>query len=170
MWEKHYTPPPPKPPHIWDTKSEQRNRGYKNEFPDFVSRNVGNSIKCEKNITPPNPPPFEIQKQNKGIEDIMDIDSNCPHLLFGETTSHLTSKWRVTFQYYYYYFFNVENSMKREMRKNCFYKKKNSTPPPPPNFFLHHFFFFLMLEIAWNVKKTWNFEKKILKILFFFNI
>ena len=26
------------------------------------------------------------------IEDIMDIDSNCPHLLFGETTSHLTSK------------------------------------------------------------------------------
>ena len=73
------------------------NRGYKNEFPDFFSRNVGNSIKCEKNITPPPPPPpnhptFEIQKQNKGIEDIMDIDSNCPHLLFGETTSHLTSK------------------------------------------------------------------------------
>ena len=29
---------------------------------------------------------------NKGIEDIMDIDSNCPYLLFGETTSHLTSK------------------------------------------------------------------------------
>ena len=25
-------------------------------FPDFFSRNVGNSIKCEKNITPPPPP------------------------------------------------------------------------------------------------------------------
>ena len=39
-------------------------------------------------------PTFEIQNQNKGIlvEDIMDIDSNCPYLLFGETTSHLTSK------------------------------------------------------------------------------
>ena len=23
MWEKHYTPPPPNHPHIWDTKSEQ---------------------------------------------------------------------------------------------------------------------------------------------------
>ena len=48
-------------------------------FPDFFSRNVGNSIKCEKNITPPPPqttPTFEIQNQNKGIEDIMDIDSN----------------------------------------------------------------------------------------------
>ena len=64
---------------------------------DFFSRNVGNSIKCEKNITRSPPPPqttptFEIQNQNKGIEDIMDIDSNCPSLLFGETTSHLTSK------------------------------------------------------------------------------
>ena len=63
----------------------------------FVSRNVGNSIKCEKNITPPaqTTPTFEIQNQNKGIEDIMDIDSNCPYLLFGETTSHLTSKLNV---------------------------------------------------------------------------
>ena len=65
----------------------------------------------------------------------MDIDSNCPYLLFGETTSHLTSKWRATFQY----LFNVENSIKREMRKNSL----------------------KMLEIAWNVKKTWNIEKKI---------
>ena len=67
-------------------------------FPDFVSRNVGNSIKCEKNITPPQTTPtFEIQNQNKGIEDIMDIASNCPYLLpvFGETTSHLTSKLNV---------------------------------------------------------------------------
>ena len=71
-------------------------------FPDLFSINVGNSIKCEKNITPPPPPQatptFEVQNQNKGIEDIMDIDSNCPSLLFGETTSHLTSKWG-TFQY-----------------------------------------------------------------------
>ena len=46
----------------------------------YFSRNVVNSIKCEKNITPPPPPPqttppFEIQNQNKRIEDIMDIDS-----------------------------------------------------------------------------------------------
>ena len=134
-------------------------------FPDFFSRNVGNSIKCEKNITPPPPqttPTFEIQNQNKGIEDIMDIYSNCPSLLFGETTSHLTSKWRGTFQYC----FNVENSIKREMRKNCFSKKKKkkkstSTPPPPPGIFFFDANFFLMLEIAWNMKKTWNIEKKI---------
>ena len=52
------------------------------------------------------------------------------------------------------------------MRKNCFSKK---TPPPPPIFFLHQiFYFFLMLEIAWNVKKAWNFEeKKFLKFYFF---
>ena len=57
-------------------------------------------------ITPPplpqTTPTFEIQNQNieiqnqnifKGIEDnYMDIDSNCPSLLFGETTSHLNSK------------------------------------------------------------------------------
>ena len=34
---------------------------------------------------------------------------------------------------------------------------KWETPPPPPNFFFYTNFFFLMLEIAWNVKKTWNF-------------
>ena len=82
------------------------------------SRNVVNSIKYEKNITPPTPqttPTFEIQNQNKGIEDILEIDSNCPYLLFGETTSQLTSKRRGTFKYI---FFNVENSIKREMRKN----------------------------------------------------
>ena len=69
-------------------------------------------------------PTFEIQNQNKGIEDIMDIDSNWPSLLFGETTSHLhlTSKWRGTFQY----LFNVENSIKREI------------------FFLHQIIIFLM--------------------------
>ena len=124
----------------------------------FFSINVGNSIKCEKNITPPPPPPptFEIQNQNEGIQDIMDIDSNYPHLLFGETTSHLTSKWRGTFQYF---FCNVENSIKREMRKNCFSKKK-SAPPPHGIFFFHQFFFFLML----HTPMTWctylqSFEK-----------
>ena len=133
-------------------------------FPDFFSRNVGNSIKCEKNIRPPPPqitPTFEIQNQNKGIEDIMGIDSNCPSLLFGETTSDLTSKWRGTFQY----FFNVENSIKCEMRKNCFIFFLN--PPPPDYFFYLHQIFFLMLEIAWNAKKLEILKQKILKILFF---
>ena len=89
-------------------------------FPDFFSRNVGNSIKCEKNITPPPPHIWDTKSEqgNRGY--------NCPSLLFGETTSHLTSKWRGTSQY-----------------------------------------FFLMLEIAWNAKKTWNIEKNNLKILFF---
>ena len=93
-------------------------------FPDIFFRNVANSIKCEKNITPPPPPPIEIQNQNKGIEDIMDIDSNCPYLLpvFGETTSHLTSKLNVmdgrtdgrTDRQGGSIIFNVENSIKRE--------------------------------------------------------
>ena len=69
-------------------------------FPEFIfSRNVGNSINARK-ILPPPPPQttptfdmFEIKNQNKGIEDnIGYIDSHCPYLLFGETTSHLTSK------------------------------------------------------------------------------
>ena len=124
-------------------------------FPDFFSRNVGNSIKCEKNITPPPPqttPTFEIRTRE--IEDIMDIDSNCPYLLpvFGETTSHLTSKLNVmdggTDRRGVSIFFNVENSIKREIKKNCFSKKTH--PPPPPRIF------FFMLEIAWNAKKTWN--------------
>ena len=45
------------------------------------------------------------------------------------------------------------------MRKNCFSKKQFNTPPPPEKQFLHQFFVY-MLEIAWNAKKTWNFEKK----------
>ena len=133
-------------------------------FQDFFSRN---SIKCEKSITPPPPPnhpTFEIQNQNKGIEDIMDIDSNCPHLLFGETTSHLTVSEGALFNII---FFNVQNSIKREMRKNCFSTKKNSTPPPPPRiFFLHHFFF----NVGNSMKreetmKSW--KKKFLKFYFF---
>ena len=75
-------------------------------FPEFIfSRNVGNSIKCKKNITPPPQTTptfdmFEIKNQNKGIGDIIwDIDCHCPYLLFGATTSHLISKWRGTFQY-----------------------------------------------------------------------
>ena len=38
------------------------------------------------------PERFIKPTKNKGIEDILDIDSHCPYLLFGETTSHLTSK------------------------------------------------------------------------------
>ena len=87
----------------------------------------------------------------------MDIDSNCPYLLpvFGETTSHLTSKLNVmdgrTERRGVSIFFNVENSIKREIRKNCFSKKKiqNTPPPPPRNFFFYiNFLFFFMLEIA----------------------
>ena len=112
-----------------------RGRSRATELPCF-SRNVGNSIKCEKNTYTP-PPTFEIQNQNKGIED---IDSNCPYLLpvFGETTSHLTSKLNVmdgwtdgrTDRRGVSIFFNVENSIKREIRKNCFSKKKIQHPPP----------------------------------------
>ena len=81
----------------------------------IFSRNVGNSINARKILPPPPPPPidmFEIKNQNKGIEDYIGyIDSHCPYLLFGETTSHLTSKWRGTFQYFF--IFTVENSIKR---------------------------------------------------------
>ena len=67
----------------------------------------------------------------------MDIDSNCPYLLpvFGETTSHLTSKlnvmdgrtdgrtdgWRTDGQTGGFYFFNVENSVKHENKKELFF-------------------------------------------------
>ena len=69
----------------------------------------------------------------------MDIDSNCPCLLpvFGETTSHLTSKQNVMdgrTDGGVSIFFNVENSIKCEIRKNCFYKKIQH-PRPPPEFF-----------------------------------
>ena len=60
----------------------------------------------EKYYPPPPPPPidmFEIKNQNKGIEDYIGyIDSHGPDLLFGETTSYLTSKWRGTFKYYFF--------------------------------------------------------------------
>ena len=38
----------------------------------------------------------------------------------------------------------------------------------PPDFFFFTPIFFLMLEIAWNAKKTWNIEKN--KNFIFFNI
>ena len=79
----------------------------------------------------------------------MDIDSNCPYLLpvFGETTSHLTSKLNVmdgrTERREVSILFNVENSIKREIRKNCFSKEKISKSPPPPGiFFYTNFIFF----------------------------
>ena len=82
------------------------------------------------------PPTFEIQNQNKGIEDrlILDIDSHYPYLLFGETTSHLTS---IYVKGQYFTFFNVENSIKREMKKMF-----GRHPPPPPEFFSPTPFFF----------------------------
>ena len=53
------------------------------------------------------------------------------------------------------------------MRKNCFSKKKiqHPSPPPPPDFFFYTNFF-LMLEIAWNAKKTWNIEKQKINLMF----
>ena len=89
----------------------------------------------------PPPPNWDKKKQNKGIEDILDIDSHCPYLLFGETTSHLTN-----------FFLNVENGIKREMKLERIRFLKNKMclhpPPPPPRIFFLTAIFFLMLEIA----------------------
>ena len=58
------------------------------------SRNVGNSIKCKKNIPPP-PPNWDKKSEqgNRGYIEYrfpLSLDQ-----LFGETTvSHLTSKWK----------------------------------------------------------------------------
>ena len=137
-------------------------------FPDFFSRN-GNSIKCEKTLHPPPPqttPTFEIQNQNKGIEDIMDIDSNCLLPVFGETTSHLTSKLNVMDRRGGggFYFFNVENSLKREIKRNCFSKKKIQTPPPLRNFFFLHQFFNFFLCWKWHETRR---KHEILKKIYF---
>ena len=43
-------------------------------------------------FTIPPTPTLGNKSQNKGMEDIMDIDSHCPYLLYGETTFNLTSK------------------------------------------------------------------------------
>ena len=56
--------------------------------------------------------------------------------------------------------------MRKNLKKN---KKIQHPPPPPPGIFLYTNFF-LMLEIAWNAKKTWNIEKKIFLNFIFFNI
>ena len=103
----------------------------------------------------------------------MDIDSNCPYLLpvFGETTSHLTSKLNVMDgRTGGFLFFNVENSIKREIRKNCFSKqnsKKNiQHPPPPPEFFLHQFF----LYVGNSMKREENMKYWKKKIILFFSI
>ena len=79
-----------------------------NLFPElFVSRYVGNSIKCKKNITPQTTPTFdmikpggEIKNQNKGIEDYIGYIFPLSLSTIGETTSDLTSKWRGNFQYF----------------------------------------------------------------------
>ena len=75
-----------------------------------------------KTLHPPPPqttPTFEIQNQNKGIEDIMDIDSNCPSLLFGVSEGALFNiflKFHTPPRFFFYtnFFFNVGNSMKHE--------------------------------------------------------
>ena len=71
----------------------------------------------------------------------MDIDSNCPYLLpvFGETTSHLTSK------------LNVMDGRMDGRTDGWMDGRTDGGFPPPPGFFI-----FFMLEIAWNTKKTWN--------------
>ena len=83
------------------------------------------------------------------------IDSHCPYLLFGETTSHLTIKWRGTFSIVF--FFNVENSIKRKMRNNYsskFYFFSTPPSPPPPEFcFTHNFFF---LNVGNSMKRLEN--------------
>ena len=93
----------------------------------------------------------------------MDIDCNCSSLLFGETTSHLTSKALFNI------FFNVENSIKREIRNNCFSTKKKSTLPPPPDFFLHQIFFF---NVGNSMKREENLKygKKIYIKFYLFSI
>ena len=125
----------------------------------------------EKHDTPPPhslppPPVWDTKSQNKGIEDIMDIDSNCPSLLFGETTSHLPSKWRGTFQYF---FLNVENSIKREMRKNCFSTKKIHTPIPPPlrNYFLYTKYIFFNVGNSMKREENMKYWKNIFQFFFF---
>ena len=56
----------------------------------FIFFDVGNSMKREENMKYLHPPPpqttptFQIKNQNKGIEDIMDIDSNCVPLYYLE--------------------------------------------------------------------------------------
>ena len=139
MQEKHY--PPPQTTSTFEIKT----------------RNVGNSIKYKKSIPPPNHPHI-WENQNKGIEDILDIDSHCPYLLFGGNISQKN--------------LNGENSIKREMKweRIVFLKKKKLKPPPPVNLKNNStptFISFLMLEIAWNAKKTWNMEKKNPKFIFF---
>ena len=112
----------------------------------------------EKHYTPPPPPPHLKYKITTRIINIMDIDCNCPSLLFGETTSHLTSKWRGTFQY----FFNVENSIKRESERIVFLTKIH-TPPPPPHFFYTKFFF----NVGNSMKRAENLKYWKKKYIFF---
>ena len=88
----------------------------------------------------------------------MDIDSNYPYLLpvFGETTSHLTSKLNVT-DGGGSTFVNVENNIKREIRKNCFSKKKIQNPPTPRNYFFAPIFY--LFFYVGNSMKRESFEK-----------
>ena len=100
---------------------------------------------------PPNHPTFEIKNQNKG---------RGPYLLFGETTSHLTSKWRGTFEYPppppgnvfnfltpTYFFLNVGNSIKRKheiLDKICIY-----------------FYFFQYFKNSYKIQTTFHQYQKL---------
>ena len=76
----------------------------KSLFPElFVSRNGGNSIKCKKNMIPPPPNKktthtFEIRNHNKGIEDILYIDSYCPIYYLEKPPPYLSSGIRQNVQ------------------------------------------------------------------------
>ena len=78
------------------------------------------------------------------------VNWGCPSLLFGETTSHLTSKWRGIFQYFFLML------------------KIIHTPSPPRIFFLHQFFFF---NVGNSMKREENFKcwKKYFFNFIFFN-
>ena len=124
----------------------------------LCSRNVENNITCKKNTPPPQTPPhlrYKNQQGNRGY-----IGYRFPLSLSTIWRNHLPFNQWVKGQY-----FHVENSIKREMKWERIVFLKSTAPPPPWICFQHQFF--LMLELAWNAKKTRNIENKILKFYFF---
>ena len=114
------TTPPPPPPH--PHKNQKKKTLNYNIFfiPRIIfSRNIGNSIKCQKNITGnTRPPHLRSEQGNRGYIGYI---FHCLYLLFGETTSHLISisppppgNVVIFFNNNFLFFFNVGNSIKRE--------------------------------------------------------
>ena len=68
----------------------------------------------------PPPPTLGFKNRNKGMEDILDIYSQCPDLQSGETTFHLTNKWRGIF--------NI-SKIHKKIQTSHQYQKLYSTPP-----------------------------------------